>query len=211
LRLPEAGPTGRFANGLRAWVMYSDAAGIARFPLILWGDTPGAVPVRLTAAKGTLHTGLVINQQITVEAKSVMIVPVPAKTASTAEPKPARPPQLKTSVETPLPGKEPAALADVIPADSTHQVNRTTTGAEPPHPLKPNPPAGKETEPAVSITNSSSGAGHEKHKMLYTLLAVGAGAGVGTIFALKGHGGTSSSGGAAAGVSIGAPSVTIGH
>lgn len=210
LRLPEDGPTGRFANGLRAWVAYSDPAGIARFPVIQWGESAGAVEVRLTAAKGTLHTGLVVNQQIMAEAKSVMVIPVPAERASVAEPKPAPPPRPQVTVPTPDPATESPALADAVKPAPAAAMNQTTTGAQALHTLKPNPPASKDAQPSVSITNSPTGASRESHKKLYALLAVGAGAGLGTIFALKGHGGSGPSG-STAGLSVGTPTVSIGH
>ena len=77
LRLPEDGPTGRFTNGLRAWVAYSDPAGIARFPVIEWGESAGRVDIRVTAAKGSYHAGLVIPQQLGAEHPSVSVVSVP--------------------------------------------------------------------------------------------------------------------------------------
>ncbi len=77
LRLPEDGPTGRFANGLRAWVAYSDTAGIARFPVIEWGEIPGSVELKVTAAKGSNHAALMVAQRIGVDPGSVSVVSVP--------------------------------------------------------------------------------------------------------------------------------------
>jgi len=228
LRLPEDGSTGRFSNGLRAWVAYSDTAGIARFPVITWGETPGAAAVRLTAAKGAIHSNLTVWQQISAEPRSMSLVQVPVAAAPVvatpaqaspgvlaAAPKPAPPtqPQLATQSATIV-----QPFADIV--SPTTPMNKSRSGASPdtsvkPHKLTPNPPApAKETtEPIVSITNSSTGASgaHQSHKKLYTLLAVAAGAGAaaGTLLAVKGHGGAPSS--STAGISLGSPTISLGH
>ena len=77
LRLPEDGATGRFNNGLRAWVAYSDSAGIVRFPVLQWGETAGVVQIQVTAAKGSSHTGLLIAQRLGSDGAAVSVVSVP--------------------------------------------------------------------------------------------------------------------------------------
>jgi len=225
LRLPDDGPTGRFGNGLRAWVAYSDAAGIARFPVIVWGGSAGRLDIKVTAAKGSYHSGLIIPLQIGADRPSVSVVSVPMETpvpapvpaaavALVAKPMPPQRPQI--ALETP-----PEALADTIPLNKTPlptplldlsmNVSKSGTSAPPKkHTLIPNP---SDAEPAVTITNSPSGAGgsHEGHsKKWLVLVAVGAGAGVGAMMALKGHG-SSGSTGSSTGVSVGTPTITIGH
>jgi hypothetical protein len=86
LRLPEDGPTGRFTNGLRAWVAYSDTAGIARFPVIQWGETAGSVELKITAAKGSNHAALMVAQRIGVDPASVSVVSVPFQKHASAVP-----------------------------------------------------------------------------------------------------------------------------
>ena len=236
LRLPEDGPTGRFANGLRAWVAYSDAAGIARFPVIEWGENAGRVDMRVTAAKGSNHAGLVIPQQLAAEHRSVSVVsvpmeslvPAPAPAIAVAKPTPPQQPQI--ALPNLQPGTLPQALADTIPLNKTPlptppldlSMNVSKSGSSAPpmtgHTLVPNPPpANKENpadaEPTVTITNSPTGAGgsHDSHsKKWLVLVAVGAGAGVGAMMALKGHGSSGSSA-SSTGVSVGAPTITIGH
>jgi len=206
LSLPEEGATGRFANGLRAWVVYTDAAGIARFPVIQWGEHAGPLKLRLTAAKGASHSGLTVAQQLGLENSSVSAVP-----------KPAIPSAPEVALETAEPGAISKPLADAIPPT----VNAPAIGSpsEKPHTLVPNPPAaaGKDgTEPTVTISNSPTGAGgggHESHKKLWALVAVGTGAGVATLLALRGHlgGGGGGSSASSTGVSVGAPTITVGH
>jgi hypothetical protein len=220
LRLPEDGPTGRFANGLRAWVAYSDTAGIARFPVIQWGETGGLVELSVTAAKDTLHAGLTIAQQIGQEHPSASIVSIPVEAASVA--KPAPPPEPRIVIQTPEPGTVSMPLADTVPLSvsplNTSQLDipkAGSSGASGPHTLTPNPPsAGKEDSaaPTVSITNSASGASGNSHKKLWLLVAVGTGAGVGALMALKGaHGGGGSSTTSSSGVSVGTPTISVGH
>ncbi len=84
LRLPDDGATGRFANGLRAWVAYSDTAGIARFPVIQWGDSSGPLELKVTAAKGANHSALIIAQRISADNGSLSVVSVPVRTNDAA-------------------------------------------------------------------------------------------------------------------------------
>jgi hypothetical protein len=214
LRLPEEGPTGRFTNGLRAWVAYSDAAGIARFPVIQWGDNSGPLELRLTAAKGTSHNGLMIALQIGSDHPSMSIVSVPIE-AATLVPKPAGlAPEI--IVETPQPGTTSMPLADIAPPDIS-PIDLAKSGASAPaknpHSLTPNPPPTSDTaESAVSITNAATGANasYGSHKLLWILPAAETAAGAGTMFALQAHGGDGSPG-SSSGVSVGSPTITVGH
>jgi hypothetical protein len=196
LRLPDDGPTGRFSNGLRAWVAYSDSAGIARFPVIQWGEYSGQVELRVTAAKGTLHTGLIIAQEIGSDRPSVSVVSVPVEAAAVT-PKPTLPLAPEIALQAPQPGTVSAP-------------------SEKPYSLTPNPPeasSGGAAEPAVSITNAPTGASgsHRSHKVLWILLAAGAAAGAGTVIALKGHKSGGGDSGSTSGVSVGTPTITLGH
>jgi len=239
LRLPEDGPTGHFPNGLRAWVAYSDQAGVARFPVIEWGDRAGAIEIHLTAAKGTSHSGFVIAQQIGPEHPSVSVVSVAVEKAAEAPaakpeasdaniavqktpaavsvPKPAAPSMPQIAVKT-MPGTVSKPLADTIPMNVT-PMNVSRSGSSAPtdklHTLTPDPPsASNPAEPTVSITNSPTGAhgSHDSHTKRWLLLAaIGTGAGVGAMMAMKGHGGSSSGTASTTGVSVGTPTITVGH
>jgi hypothetical protein len=234
LRLPEEGPTGRFSNGLRAWVAYTDAAGIARFPAIEWGDHAGVAELRLTAAKGSSHSGVMVAQQIGPENPTVSVVAVPMETAPSVVPKPAAPRLPELALETPTPGGGSKPLADTVaPPPSTMDLsgiavlaanapsmNVSRTGTSAPtakaHSLTPNPPqAASSAPPQVTITNSPTGAGgatHESHKKLWVLVAVGTGAGLASLLALRGHlGGGGGGGASSAGVTVGAPTITVSH
>lgn len=217
LRLPEGGPTGLFENGLRAWVAYSDAAGVAHFPVIRWGDHTGPVELRVTVAKGTFHTGLIIPQQIDAgNPVSVSVVSVPIRAPSMGSPAVRKPASLappEVAVNMPQPDQVSQALADVIPADVTPP-NISHSGVSPANgkPRKLTPNLSQPSEPAVSVTNYDTGASgsHDSHKKLWILLAVGAGAGAGAMMALKGHSsGTSTT--STSGVSVGTPTISLGH
>lgn len=88
--------------------------------------------------------------------------------------------------------------------------------AQLPHAPSSNPPSSSgangasDKEPMVSITNSKTGGGAGSHKKWIIIAALGVGAGVGTMLALKGHGSGSSATSPTA-VSIGAPTISVGH
>jgi hypothetical protein len=226
--------------------VYSDTAGIARFPAIQWGDTAGTVELNVTAAKGDFRTGLAIKQQLGSHSVSVVPVPVaaspivpqpvapqpvapepivpqpvaPAPTQVASVPKPAPPPEPKFD---PLAasGAESIALADTIPQDLP-AMNQSRSGISAPsgnpHPLKPNPPASTQekplgSEPRVSITNSPSGAGnpHASNKKLLVLLVVGVSTGAAAMLALKFHAGAGAAATSSSGISVGTPTISIGH
>ena len=235
LRLPEDGPNGSFASGLRAWVAYSDAAGIARFPVIEWGAQSGQAQLKISAAKGPSHTALMIEQQVG-EDKTSVSVSVPAQESAPVAPevatqiagadqvvsKPALP-QQPPQVETRKPGSVFQPLADTAPIDApVINVAHTGVSADPVatkrHTLSPMPPPpSKEAnnEPTVTITNSPTGAGgSESHKKMWLLLGLGGGAGAAALLAvLVSHGGGAAAAGSGSnsGVTIGAPTVTVGH
>jgi hypothetical protein len=207
LRLPEDGPTGHFAGNLRAWIAYTDSAGVARFPVIEWEGSIGLAVLRITAAKGSAHTGLLVEQRIGAEHASSLLSPSLAAAKASAPPLP-RAPEIIT--ETPKPGT--LALADTIPMTASKSGAAIPAGPA----LKPGPPPTAQTqeparEPAVSITNSGTGAGsHGRRKTWLIVAAVGAAAGVGALLALHGHGGGSSPA-SSLGVAIGTPTITVGH
>jgi hypothetical protein len=207
LRLPEEGATGHFDGGLRAWVGYTDAAGLARFPVIQWEGSVGLAELRVTAAKGSAHAGFILREQV--GADKAASVPAPAAEVKAA--KVALPDAPEVSMETP-----PAspALDDIVP------MPMSKTGAPVPDPtLKPDLSAPTQThastpEPKVSITNSGTGAGSQgsSRKKWMVIAAIGAAAGLGGFLALSGHGAAGSKT-SASGVTFGTPTypTTVSH
>jgi hypothetical protein len=151
-RLPDTDPAGTFADGSQA-------------------------TVRITAAKGAAHAGLIVEQPI---AANVVAVPVPK-----AVPQPGilQPP--------------PAKIVKAEPIPVAHSGASTPVAAAPP--------------PSVSVTNTNASPGetaHSSKKWLVVLLVAGA-AGAGAAFAFKGKGASAAP--AAPSLSIGNPSISIGH
>lgn len=164
LRLPEDGATGHFSNGLRAWVSYSDPAGIARFPVIQWEDRAGALQLHVTVAKGPAHNGLTITQQVGQVQPSVSVVSVPMQASAVVAPamKPAAPAE-KTETAAATPSAQtgtsfqnfetPAPAKPALP--NTPQVAQTTTPDAVSKPLADiTPPDG----PAMNISRSGTSA-----------------------------------------------------
>ena len=160
-RLPDSEPTGTFSDGTHAAVSYSDAAGRASLANIHWGATAGAVEIRLTAAKGALHAGLLVSTNLSVTGE---------KLAATT---PATPGTLVS----------PAKASDAVsaattgisaPTPGTIDIAKVQTGAPTP-------------APEVSITNGagvSTGAGtHVNTKKWVLIASIGAGLGIGAAMA----------------------------
>ena len=173
-RLPDNDPIGTFADGSHAAVVYTDTNGRARVDGIHWNRTSGVATVRITAAKGGAHAGLILDQAI-----STSVVPVPVAKAA-PQPGVLKPVQVK--VATP-------------PASVARSGASAPPASEPPH---------------VSVTSASPGeAPHSSSKKWLVLLLVAGAAGAGAAFAMKGK--SSSPAAPAPSLSIGNPSISIGH
>jgi hypothetical protein len=197
-RLPDSGATGTFPDGSRSIVRYTDASGRASAPAIHWNNAPGPVWLRITAAKGAGHAGLLLDTTLTQAGATAAPMQV---NRLQAKDEPAPLSEAKTQ-------GEPASLASPPPAHQTDsesdEVDLVRSGAS-----GPAVPVSDEA-PSVSITSASPADGPHISKKWIILAAVAVAAGVGAMMALHGGGG-SSSGTSSAGVSIGSPSISIGH
>jgi hypothetical protein len=199
-RLPDTDPTGTFADGSHAAVVYTDINGRAQITGIRWNQSSGVATVRITAAKGAAHAGLLVEQPI---AAGVVPVPVAKVAPQPAIPQPAviQPAVIQPAVIQPAviqPGVLQAPPAKIVKAEP---IAIAHSGAS--TPVAPAPP------PSVSVTNASPGEQpHSSKKWLVILLVAGA-AGAGAAFAFKGKGASAAP--AAPSLSIGNPSVSIGH
>ncbi|HEY3454588.1 MAG TPA: hypothetical protein VGK64_08295 [Bryobacteraceae bacterium] len=174
-RLPDSDPIGTFADGSHAAVVYTDTNGRARVDGIHWNRTSGSATVRITAAKGGAHAGLILDQAI-----STSVVPVPV--AKTVPQPGVLKPAVQTKVVTP-------------PASVARSGASTPAAAEPPH---------------VSVTSASPGeAPHSSSKKWLVIALLAGAAGAGAAFAMKGK--SSSPAAPAPSLSIGNPSISIGH
>ena len=70
-RLPDDGPSGTFANGLRSEIAITGLDGRASIAPIHWADQPGTVPLRVTAAKGPLRAGVILNIELSINERAV--------------------------------------------------------------------------------------------------------------------------------------------
>jgi CDGSH-type Zn-finger protein len=155
-RLPESGATGTFADGTHAAVAYTDEQGQAAIRSIQWGDIAGPVAIRLTATKGMVHAGILVETTLAVSAATETPAMMAAQQVA----------QTVVTVPTPQPGQlakdtpaaEPAPIKTMPPADPTVSVTRTPAADAP----------------------------HSSHGKLYVLLAVIGAAGAGAAFAMKG-------------------------
>jgi len=190
MRLPDGAVTGAFADGSQAAVAYTDERGQAHLAGVQWSTAPGVVGVRITATKGTIHAGMLFEETL-----RAGITPAAdaAPVAVAVEPDPVVvAPRPLISVR--QPGS--VAAANVEAFDRLPNVR----------------PANATGSPGVSVTNGPTGAkihgGGGKTKWIILAVAVAAGAGVAVAMAAKGK--SSSSSATAGGVSIGAPTVSVG-
>jgi hypothetical protein len=224
-RLPDSAPSGKFADGGVTAVAYTDAQGRAGIGGIQWGDAPGAVEVRITAAKGMMHAGVLLEENLTGRSSpptgsSPQIsrpagpAPVPAQATNLSMPVMANastvaaaPSVVVASLGAHRRPVEPGTLAAQPAMEASAVADDNSPDANVPIRHFAETGAGLLEAPGVSIVSSgaASGGGHSKTKWLI-VLAVAAGAGAAIALAHKG-GSTSSS----SGITIGSPSVSVGH
>jgi hypothetical protein len=206
LRLPEDGATGIFADGTRSAVAYTDSSGRAQIRGILWGATPGIVPMRVTATNGTAHAGMLIEEKLT---------PAPAGVAPAPQPLAAQPASVQPASVTAKPASVPAE-PDAPPAVQPHVSiqppsaplsSGRSSSTEPAIAVVPKDTAA----PAVSITGGTDQAGHSGSKKKWIILAIVAAAAAGGAAAMMGGKSKSSTANnPSSPLTIGSPSVSIG-
>lgn len=209
IRLPEDAPTGYFEDGVHSAVAYTDVSGTAKFSKIHWSSKDGVVSVMITAVKGGLHAGAVIEQNL------VEHLPADSQTQAElqkrADPKVAGAPE-QTASTSPLPKQAGAASAPLAPGTPV-SVSSIHSGATEDQPVVRPTQTSASADPAVSVVNSPGATGGSHGSKKWILLAVvAAGAGIGAAMALgmAGKGGSAAAA-SSSGVSIGAPSVSVGH
>lgn len=198
LRVPDMEPTGVFPDGSHAVVGYTDQSGHAHLPAVKWGGTPGVVAIRVTAVKGTAHAGILVEEKLLAASGS-------GADSQSAASRLIGPPDPSNGLEPLLP-----APAQVKPTAAAAPIAQSTSNTSAPtHALTPPAPAPK-PEPSVSVTSSvPPGSQAHSHKKWIIIAAIAAGAGAGVAFA--GRGKSSSSSSAAPSLTIGSPTVSVGH
>ena len=198
LRLPDEGLSGKFADGGRAAIAYTDAAGRAEIGNVQWDAGTGRITMKLTATKGTAHAGMLVEQTVAAVQTTPPAAQAPAIASSPAP------------VSSPTPPTVPAPVppASAVPAPGQPMVSVRQPGAV------ARPSTQTALEPTVSVTNGPgshevhSGGSHKKWIILAVVVAAGAGAGM----AMAGKGkSNSSSSSSSSSLSIGTPSVSVGH
>jgi len=214
-RLPDSGSSARFADGTLAAVTYTDVDGKARANGILWGDTPGAAMLRVTAAKGTAHAGLLFEQPQSstpalVSASARQSVPVEPPIPVSTPVEAARPQSIPVSI-TPQRLASTRAVPGNLPAVSvTNNADKDDDAPDVNVPARRSLGAASALAEAPDVSITSSGAssgGHSKTKWI-AVLAIAAGTGAALALVHKGNTGSSSS---SSGISIGSPSISVGH
>jgi hypothetical protein len=201
VRFPETGSTGTFADGTHAAVSYTDQAGRAHISGIQWSAVSGSIPIKVTATKGSVHAGILIEQTLAGIPNSKPTEPVLPQAA------PAPPPISQDSLSAASETKPEPALASPAPKVSVQQPGAV---GHPSRALSASAPAS--VAPMVSVTNGPthqkvhSGGGKAKWIIL-AAVAVGAGAGV----AMAGKGKSGSSSSSTPSISIGQPTISVGH
>lgn len=211
VRLPESGSTGTFADGTHSAIAYTDASGRALINGIQWSATAGPVSIRVTATKGTSHAGVLLEKTLT----QPLAAPAPVSPADTLD----HPNTMDPLQEMPPapPYAPPVAQLPVSPLPVT-PIAVTKTGATglaepgtPAHPQLPSASTAQAQPPSVSITTTGATGYHPHHSNKKWVIAalVAAGAAGGAMAMMHGKGAAPAA--AVAPLSIGTPSISIGH
>jgi hypothetical protein len=214
-QVPEEGPGGVFANGLRTDIAITDSNGRATEHGLQLNHVTGSFAIRITAAKDQMRAGTIARQSIgnadtsTESADRKASVPATKEPAPASAPqRPAPPPPAITVPGTTATGPVKVAAQQPPPATTV----RTT--AEPSHGA---PTIIVTQKSAKSITEVGADRGHKSHKKWIWVGLVAAG-GAGAAFAASSMAAAHAGPGAAAaaaslsssGVTIGTPTITIG-
>lgn len=218
-RLPDNGSPARFADGTFAAVTYTGADGKARAGEIRGGDASGPISLRITAVKGTAHAGLLFEPT---PAPAAAVAPVAAlQTVTVAPPAPVQIPQPQSvpvvAAQQPVSISRPPAVPGSLPAvsvvnskdtDSNREADEDSPDTNVParHSLGASSLLEQSPEVAISSSGGASGS-HSKTKWI-AAIAIAAGAGAALAFV---HKGSSSSSASSSGVSIGSPTISVGH
>ncbi len=208
LRLPDSGATGLFPDGSHAAVAYTDAAGHANFTGIRWGNTPGSMPVRLTATKGSAHAGLLVEQSL-VSGTVTADVPAPRIGAVTTQP---------SAMPSPTTASEEPVELNTIPASvEAAPVVRPAIRAASVAPGVSVITNGKSAamlsaaNPSIAVSSDGFGPAYHGSKKKWIILGVAVLAAAGAAFAVASMSKAGSSAATSSPISIGAPTVSVGH
>jgi hypothetical protein len=213
-QVPEEGPGGVFANGLRTDIAITGSNGLATEHGLQLNRVTGSFAIRITAAKDQMRAGTIARQSIgnadtsTDSADRKASVPASKDPAPAATPQPPAPPPPTIT----MPGTTATGPVNVA-AQQAPPAAIIKTASEPPHGV---PTIIVTQKSAKSITEVGADSGHKSHKKWIWIGLVAAG-GAGAAFAASNMAAHSGPGAAAtaaglssSGVTIGTPTITIG-
>jgi hypothetical protein len=213
-RLPDNGATGTFADGSHAAVAYTDSQGRATIEALQWGEIPGSVAIRLTATKGTTHTGILVETNLARPSGKAQAVNAPAEARATPqhdETVVGVPYAAQAAPTAPQPAIAEPAVSVMKPADKPSRQPGQLAGQGPAANPGPNKLTPEAADPTVSVTHTSAAeAPHSSHAKWFVVAGIVAAAGAGAAFAMKGKGSSSSSNNSNSSLSIGSPSISVG-
>jgi hypothetical protein len=127
--LPEDGPSGKFADGSIALVGYTNDLGEVSTTAITWNRAAGTAPIRVTAAKGTLHSGVLLEERVINAATSSAVTGAAKPVAELASP------ASMPHVEVTIPDLKKGLNSSSSGADAAPSVSVTSAspGAAPSH------------------------------------------------------------------------------
>lgn len=214
-RLPSDPPTGIFSDGSRVSVVYTDMEGHAAVKSIQWSASSGTAVVRVTASKGTAHAGLLIERALTASKNSAAVIPAEARAAQPAVAAP-RPAAENAKAVPAAPVEQPVAVIQHPEASAQTSIARASKPIQISSDGATLASSNRSEEPTVQITTNRpvqlTGASGKSKKWLW--IGIGGAAAAGMAFAFVGKGGAGSSSPGTPGappLSIGTPSVSIGH
>jgi hypothetical protein len=217
-QVPEEGPGGLFANGLRTDIAITDSNGRATEHGLQLNRTAGSFAIRITAAKEQQRAGTIARQSIgsagtpTESADRKTSVPASQEPAATPAPVTQRPAAQPPTIT--VPGATATGPVKVA-AQQAPPALTVKTAAELPHGV---PTIIVTQKSSKSITEVGADSPHKSHKKWVWIGLLAAG-GAGAFFAEKSigagasHGdttGAATAAGSSSGVTIGTPTITIG-
>lgn len=216
-QVPEEGPGGLFASGLRTDIAITDSNGRATEHGLQLNRTPGSFAIRITAAKEQQRAGTIARQSIgsadtpTESADRKASVPASKEPAAAPAPATQRPAAQPPTIT--VPGTTATGPVKVAAQQAPPPIVKTAV--EPPHGV---PTIIVTQKSSKSITEVGADSSHKSHKKWVWIGLLAAG-GAGAFFAEKsigagaGHGettGAATAAGLSSGVTIGTPTITIG-
>ncbi len=210
-RFSSSGASATFADGSHSAVAYTDASGNAHVANFQWNEVPGAAALRITATKANSHAGLLLEQTLASGAAAPAPIATPVSVPST-EAEAALPEEVGVG-EHQIATSAISAPAIGRPIAAPIAESAAKSGIPSEYVGNPYHPARLGLAPAISISNTEARDAeyHGSSKKKWIILGIAAGVGAGIAVALLSGKSGSASTAAGSGVTVGAPTISIGH